>query len=82
MSGGKSCQQGLHICLLGDRHVCWDEQLCLHHHRFWEEAKADLPCEGEDLPALQDGLCKGRGPELSALEHADVWLWSLKTHHE
>ena len=52
MSRGKLRQQVLHLRRWGYLNVFWGDPLWLHHHRSWKEAKADVPCKGEELPVL------------------------------
>ena len=82
MSRGKARQQGLPLRCLCNCNFLRVEPIWLHHHCRCEEAEANIPCEGEDLPVLQDGLREGRGHKLSAPNHIDVWLWGLEAHHK
>ena len=79
---GEACHQGLHICGLGDIDFSWGDPLWIHYHCLREEAEAGVSCEGKNLPVLRGWLGKGRGHELSAPEHSDVWLWGLEEHHK
>ena len=77
MSQGEARYQRLHVCRLRDCHLFWGEPLRAYHHRFWEQSKADVSHEGEDLSILWGGLGKGQGHEMIDPDHADVRLWGL-----
>ena len=76
MPGGEACYQVLHICCLEDIDLSRGEPLWLQHQCFREKAEANVSCKGEGLIVLQGWLGEGRGHELRALEHMDVWLSS------
>ena len=58
MSGGEVCHQVIHLHRLWDRQVFWGDTIWLHHQHSYEEAKSDVPCEGEYLSILWGGVFK------------------------